>query len=400
MRPFDPIHGIDYLVDYYAILSIDRNTSPEQIVSAYKMKILQYHPDLYARAAPEIKRQVQEKSVMILRAHEILSDPGKKAAYDEALRTFDPNLISATGEAIYDPRSRRKKVDVDFLVGGAKWHQKEEVFKLIGSMSGYNENVFGLIEQQFKSAEVPSPELREAYKQALRTKKTYLSLLEEVAWDEAGILNQGKIKGIHYAQEYGNKARELVEKSRADIVQGIEARVLSLSSGVGFQALTEGDYTYDAHTAREHSVELRKRLEEVALRSFEVQVPKIEDLAQQKAQVLEELVELTDWEYFPPNQDAHNKLLLFVPWQGKVFTAISYQFEGQKVTVQDYNEFIGMDFESFKSEQNSRLQDLIKSGINVAILYFNPDIDFTLEMGFIANQHLKKISNNSSLNKK
>ena len=166
MRPFDPVHGIDYLIDYYALLGVNRNADGQQIQSAFREKMRGYHPDVLARAAPEFKTQAAAKTRIFYRAYETLTDPEKKAPYDEKLKSFDPRLVSSTGEALID--LKKKRIDADFLIGGTKWGQKDFVLEQISTMVGFDENGFRIIEQQFKKAESPPTELRKAYQQALQ----------------------------------------------------------------------------------------------------------------------------------------------------------------------------------------------------------------------------------------
>ena len=63
--------------DYYKILGIDRNSSPEDIKKAYRSLAMKYHPDK-AGNDPESERKFKE----ISEAYEILSDPQKKASHD------------------------------------------------------------------------------------------------------------------------------------------------------------------------------------------------------------------------------------------------------------------------------------------------------------------------------
>lgn len=59
--------------DPYQILGVDRNASAEEIKSAYRKLAKKHHPDLGGN--PEKFKEINE-------AHDILSDPNKKAQYD------------------------------------------------------------------------------------------------------------------------------------------------------------------------------------------------------------------------------------------------------------------------------------------------------------------------------
>lgn len=69
--------------NYYEILQINQNASPEIIDKAYKTLAKKYHPDLQEE---NNKTQAEEILKEINEAYEILSDPNKKALYDQNLK--------------------------------------------------------------------------------------------------------------------------------------------------------------------------------------------------------------------------------------------------------------------------------------------------------------------------
>lgn len=64
--------------DYYELLGVSRTSSAEEIKKAYRTLAKKYHPD----ANPNNKES-EEKFKEINSAYEVLSDPQKKAAYDQ-----------------------------------------------------------------------------------------------------------------------------------------------------------------------------------------------------------------------------------------------------------------------------------------------------------------------------
>ena len=70
--------------NYYDILEINKNASPEIIEKAYKTLVKKYHPDLQEN---NLKNEYEEKLKKINEAYEILSDPEKRENYDLNLKS-------------------------------------------------------------------------------------------------------------------------------------------------------------------------------------------------------------------------------------------------------------------------------------------------------------------------
>lgn len=68
--------------DYYAILGVDKNATEDDIKKAYRKLAMKYHPDRWANASEEEKKEAEEKFKEIAEANEVLSDPNKRNQYD------------------------------------------------------------------------------------------------------------------------------------------------------------------------------------------------------------------------------------------------------------------------------------------------------------------------------
>src|SRR5580704_4476237 len=69
--------------DYYKILGVGKNASDEEIKKAYRKLARQYHPD-----ANQGDKKAEERFKEISQAHDVLSDPDKRKAYDRGTGPF------------------------------------------------------------------------------------------------------------------------------------------------------------------------------------------------------------------------------------------------------------------------------------------------------------------------
>src|SRR5437762_12042532 len=105
--------------DYYEVLGIDRNSSEDEIKKSYRKLAIKYHPDKNPG-----DKTAEEKFKEIGEAYEVLSDPQKRAAYDQY------------GHSAFDPRSR------GFRPGAGGFHDPFEVFREVFSSGGGGGSIF------------------------------------------------------------------------------------------------------------------------------------------------------------------------------------------------------------------------------------------------------------------
>ncbi|ORC93148.1 putative DnaJ chaperone protein [Trypanosoma theileri] len=83
------------IMNYYDVLGVTFNATPEEIRKQYKKKALELHPDRVGRDQTEEEAELFK---VMTKAHEILCDAEERAKYDAELRS---SSNGATGEATW-----------------------------------------------------------------------------------------------------------------------------------------------------------------------------------------------------------------------------------------------------------------------------------------------------------
>ena len=110
--------------DYYKTLGVERGASPEEIKQAYRKLALKWHPD---RHKEDKRAEAEREFKRINEAHEVLSDPEKRARYDQLGSRWKE------GQEFQAPPGARTMRPEEF----------ESIFGGAGGFSEFFESMFG-----------------------------------------------------------------------------------------------------------------------------------------------------------------------------------------------------------------------------------------------------------------
>eukprot|EP01038_Epipyxis_sp_PR26KG_P004609 gene4609-6486_t len=85
--------------DLYAVLGVSQEATESEIKTAYRKAALKYHPDKQATKSDEEKAEAEAMFKSIGEAYEVLSNPEKKAKYDEGVELEDIDNPSHDGHS-------------------------------------------------------------------------------------------------------------------------------------------------------------------------------------------------------------------------------------------------------------------------------------------------------------
>jgi len=309
---YEPVEGYDYIIDRYAVLNgmmedaghedrIDSSSETAALKRVIKLARALHHPEKQLHAGQENIKKAEQQTALIVECERILLHENLKAAYDLKLQVFldeKPQRVSKNGAIIIDVSAPIFDLDSLLSSDAPDFSAKE---KNIKGMSGYDEAAFKNTETLYQS--MPNNEqIKALYKEALSKKLTYLTLLEDLAWAEIGVINRrSKVDGMlmhcdDYAQNVNAAIEGVVTRDIPNAVSGRTDAVRMGLAGPSRLLLTFQGAAVGVDDAQGQALSLEGQAEEMinlAEKHLRDRSAYALDLAQQKQDVLEKLVEFT-----------------------------------------------------------------------------------------------------------
>lgn len=379
MSKFDAQNGVDYLIDYYALLGIERGATAEEITKAFRSKQKQYHPDRFQGLAPELLAQAEHQSNLVNEAYAVLGDAEKKSEYDQVLANWKKPL-SKRGEVIVDLES--SSFSFATLLGNLTADaeaREREAETLALQFSGFEKATYEFFRKQAESPAGIPMELKAAYLEQLERRDLYLSLREGFLWDSMGQRNHAPVPRLEYTEQ----VEEDLESIKQAAYENVEHEVLLLAAGE--RALLPAPEGMNAEVdTGQVLAHYKARLNE----HFDRQAALLEPLAEERQQVLEARFSTgAEIIYHPDTKVYTDKLVVEMKGPEKSVWC-AFEFKGD-------NQVVGDQLDGLEAvTQPDVAKEWMERGYTIVSFQAIQGVDFRNQLERVLNLHGGKLEAN------
>lgn len=381
---FSPREGLDYVVDYFAVLGVERDANDEQVKSAYRKKTLGCHPDVVSRASETLRAAADREFKLFSKAFDALEDQSRRNALVAILDSFDPRLISADGHAIVS--LSREMVSIDYLVSGLTYQPSEAEEKYLRAHIQSDDAVFELIEQQYLAAGKPTEALEKLYHSQLVNKLALLTIREGQAWQRAGVMNIADQKHFSTTDEFVEQREARFQKIRDSLPDAVSTRLLLGSNASAPLLLT---HQGDSPVAQGEVTSIASVVIERATERFESHREELAAIARERAAVMEKLLSLLKWEYLaePRAQEERSELLMMLAVNDTISMIVKVNKSPDTDSLQ--TEIVPVEEETRVPENDMEKKQFhqLFGGVDCAIVRVESELDIVLQIGSVSERY-------------
>lgn len=310
----ETIEGLHYIFDRYTFLNnimeennrtvrITADSPTDRIRKAIKLARALYHPDRQENSAKDMKQKAERATFLLSDCATFLLNDNARPLYNQRLQQFQqdkPDFVSTSGTPIIDIYSENFEVDsllADDVIDTKAYESRAK------DMLHFDEANFNMVASLYKSMP-DNQDMRAVYRNMLTVKYVYVCMLENAAWQKLGFSNRKKkAEGwVTDAQNYLNQVEKVLEATKAtEIPAMLQKR--DGAARIGFAPmpllLSYNDASGAAVTQNyalmkpEEQADIIAKMTEKARSNFDGRSDYVRAVAQQKQDVLAELVTLT-----------------------------------------------------------------------------------------------------------
>lgn len=379
-RDIGPEEGIDYLIDYYAVLDLPHTASAEEVSERVRRIVKQNHPDRLHGMDESLVAQGERKTELANRAKQILGDENNRHEYDEIFAQWD-GLVSLNGGPVDSPdvweaRMARKMSHVQLEQSFETGRQKIE------EAVGYSAKRLAMLRKFVDGSEGDvEQDVRDEYDAALLAQDKALSIEQAQRSANLGMGDEVQVVGFGFAEAIEPKIKQGREASMRKAHEIEAANVkgrLALMAGAGVEPIVT-------------STELTRTQAELP-DWFDAQAEKVCEIAARREKLLHErLANMTlTYPEMEMQQEARDKFILGISMSAQtMWLGFSYDHTSNSANQVDIDDV------TQRNLNEEQFAAVVEAGYNVA--KFDPleEVDIMTVLEAALGKHVEKYYENT-----
>lgn len=381
------VHGIDYLLDFYAFLQIQRDADINGIQRAIREARARFHPDAN-RAFPG-PAEFLFKQVGLAEA--TLTDEEKKRGYDLLLVNWQGPISTDGNPVLADELS---SFSVSYLYRRPSPEREKVVERMLSDFLGVDDASFAKLEREVKQKGDRTPaSVRSAYVAALRQRSKLAAGREILRWKFAGGSGHyHRAAGIGYVDTVAG----LIAVERVRILEAVRGQLLLADGSVQLLIEDASGSGTAPDTGDTNSEKALARQLAVAGQRFDEQAARILEVAREREELAIKRLGLLRIEYRPPQRKRHPRLVVQLQSKNEEgeprFRVFGYKLIPPNDVIQD-SELKDMlpRGQMDRPLEEATVRQLIKGGCNVLTVILESDLDTTQFLTAVLEHHFNPL---------